>query len=108
MTTLSEKIAKLTFDKDENIVVNDAFLDYLEDRYAVPAVPPCRLCGGELSIQRIGGGSPTVYACTNVTFTTRDRHDEGWQHYSDSSYTQFRSGDSDVITLINAYREASK
>jgi hypothetical protein len=108
MTTISEKLAKLTFDEDENIVVNDAFLDYLEDRYAVTPVPPCRLCGGELSIQRMGGGAATEYACINVPFTTRNNSDPGWVHYGESRYVHYRSGDSDVVALINAYREASK
>jgi hypothetical protein len=54
-------------------------------------------------MQSMGGGQATVYGCSNKP--------EGvpigeWldTHYNPSRWTQFRSGDSDVLRLVASYR----
>lgn len=78
----------------------------LRERYTADAVPSCRVCGSELSIQSMGGGRATEYAHSRpegVSF--RD-----WsEHYSNSRWTQYRGGDSEVLALLNAIKsEESK
>ena len=80
----------------------------LRKRYTAEPVPPCRVCGGELSIARAGGGEATKWACSPLeddpdapgmlrVKTGRGRADD---HYSQSQWTQYRGGDSDVLDLI--------
>ena len=79
---------------------------WLRKAYAIPTIPPCHICGGKLSIQRLGGGEPTVYACTGT-----DEHGDMQpgrsfvdRHYSDSHYTdRSRGGDERVLELIARY-----
>lgn len=77
-------------------------LDALEQRYTRTPVPPCRVCGGELTPQSMGGGRPTVYAHSTpdgVSWTS-------WQaHYQGSRWEQPRSGDSDVLAAIARIRD---
>jgi len=54
----------------------------LNSRYEPTKVPPCRVCGGELSIGAIGGGSPTRYGCMA----------DNAAHYSEPSSTRRFSG----------------
>ena len=63
----------------------------LNDRYEPSKIPPCRVCGGELSIGAIGGGEPTRYGCMA---------DNG-AHYGHSTWEDRRQGgDGDVLELI--------
>lgn len=83
----------------------------LRERYAHQEVPPCRLCGGKLSVQAAGGGRATVWACGG--YTERDLGNGEFervyapgrsfvdQHYSDSRYEQYRHGDRDVLDLCD-------
>jgi len=66
----------------------------LRRRYTADPVPSCPVCGGELSIQSAGGGQATVYGCSAMPFDM--------DHYQRSRYTQYRSGDSDVLALLAA------
>lgn len=77
-------------------------LERLLERYTSAPVPPCQVCGKELSVQAMGGG-PTVYACEKpdgVSFG------EWADHYSQSRWTQVRTGDPDVIALVKAVEKA--
>ena len=91
-------------------------LSELRNRYAAPEIPKCSICGGELSIQRSGGGSPTVWACSGMiddptgerTWVYAEGRSMADEHYEHSRWTDYRrGGDSDVIDLINAYQSLS-
>ncbi len=78
----------------------------LIERYTAEVVPPCRICGGSLSIQAIGGGGPTIYACSGQ-YEDADgsrRYREGRsvadEHYSASQWRMYRHGDQDVLRVI--------
>lgn len=82
----------------------------LRARYSAPKVPPCRLCGGELSIQSVGGGGPTVWACSDVEADPAQpghhRRKSGRSiadsHYSESRWVDYRQGgDNIVIELLD-------
>lgn len=78
-------------------------VERLTERYRPTDPPSCRVCGRRLSIQRIGGGMPTVWACSG-----RDadgRYLEGRSlvddHYARSEWTDLRhGGDADVMALL--------
>jgi hypothetical protein len=66
----------------------------INSRYEPTKVPLCRVCGGELSIGAIGGGSPTRYGCMA----------DNAAHYSESSWEDRRQGgDSTVLELIERF-----
>lgn len=84
-------------------------IERLRARYTPEPVPPCRVCDGPLSIQRVGGGEPTVWACSP---NENDPDEPGHlrykagrsgadQHYSQSRFEQRRTGDPDVLTLLS-------
>jgi len=84
-------------------MLTDDELDQVAARYTADPVPPCPVCGGRLSTQSAGGGKATVYGCSNKP--------EGvpygeWleTHYNPSRWTQYRSGDHDVLHLVASYR----
>lgn len=75
------------------------------NRYTPESIPPCRVCGEQLSMQAAGRG-PTIYACSG-TFEDEDgrtRYREGRsvadEHYSNSRWEQYRHGDRLVIKLV--------
>lgn len=95
-------------------------LDSLRATYTPAKVPPCRVCGGALSVQQEGGGEPTVWACSGFEddpdrpgymrvregrFQKRpagapDEYRPGG-HFHDSQWTVWRAGDSRVIELVD-------
>lgn len=88
-------------------------IEDLRNRYGEPEIPKCSICGGELSVQRAGGGSATIWACSGmIDDPTGERnwiYAEGRSmaddHYERSRWTDYRRGcDSEVIDLINAYQ----
>ncbi len=93
--------------------LSSEIIDDLRNRYGEPEIPKCNICGGELSVQRAGGGSATIWACSGmIDDPTGERN---WvyakgrsmadDHYTRSRWTDYRrGGDSDVIDLINAYQ----
>lgn len=89
-------------------------LDALEKRYTAEPVPPCRVCNGPLTIQRQGGGEPTVWACTGQVrddlnpsgpMLREPGRKPADKHYSDSRFIQYQSGDSAVLAVIAEVRE---
>jgi hypothetical protein len=94
----------LMFDENDNVVLNDVTLEFIEDRYTSDPIPPCRVCGAELSIQRMGGGEATTWGHSkpNDGVTT---FGEWMDHYSQSKYIERKSGDSFVLKLLAAYKE---
>jgi hypothetical protein len=51
------------FDKELTLWTDDDLVFVLTARYEPSIIPPCRVCGGELSIQAAGGGKPTEWCC---------------------------------------------
>ena len=80
-------------------------IEQLERAYLPPQVPPCRICGAELSIASMGGGYATVYRCSAVK-PVDGKFD--WKHYEQSEWQDYRQGgDPRVIELVKRYRALS-
>lgn len=77
----------------------------IRKRYTTEPVPECHICGGELTLQRAGGGS-LAYACTGVTYDEDGAHYAPGRNIADDHYAQSRwvtrGGDSDVLVLLDA------
>lgn len=87
----------------------------LRKRYTPPEIPKCSICGAELSIQRCGGGEPTVYACDgyevdpeNPSMVRRAAgRDIADKHYEESRYIDWKKGgDLDVVLLLDELEAA--
>lgn len=104
MATASElymDVLDKSYDKDGNIIINTALLDYLEAQYTPDIVPQCRVCGADLGIVSMGGGHATVYACNATKMSDPD-----WQeHYGNSKWTQYRTGDSLIVAVVSELRK---
>lgn len=86
-------------DADEftrRVLPPEDLLDRLRSRYAAEPVPPCRVCGGELTPQAMGGG-PTEYGCPRPEGVSFNDHQA---HYAASKWTHYRPGDTDVMALV--------
>ena len=79
--------------------ITEADLKALRERYTTEEPPPCRVCGGVLSIQSMGGGQATEWACSDRPRQAVN-NDEWYDHYGRSRWTQYRSGDRRVLDLI--------
>ncbi len=95
----------------------EVILTMLRRSYSRPTIPPCRVCGGTLSVQAMGGGRPTEWACDgredDPEHPGERRFKEGRrvadEHYSGSRFTDYRQGgDSLVIELIRRYLEGRR
>ena len=78
----------------------------LRRSYGPVKVPACRVCGGELSIQGMGGGKPTVYACSgqNEDMSWQEGRKPADEHYSQSHWEDRRQGgDYRVLELLRRY-----
>lgn len=90
---------------------DEELLQSLRESYEPTVVPPCHICGRELSIQAIGGGKPTVWACSG-----RDDNDSylpgrGFidEHYSNSRYEDRRQGgDERVMELVARFNARAR
>ena len=89
----------------------------LRKRYTPPEIPNCSICGASLSIQRCGGGEPTVYACDGYEADPENpgmvRRAAGRgiadKHYEESRYIDWKKGgDLDVIELLDELQAAEK
>lgn len=89
----------------------------LRKRYTPPEIPKCKICGSELSIQRCGGGEPTVYACDGYEADPENPgmvrraagRDIADKHYEESRYIDWKKGgDSDVVALLDELEAAEK
>jgi hypothetical protein len=81
----------------------------LRERYSPQPVPKCRICGEEMSIQRITTGAHVTYACSG-------EGDDGYfkigrtfadEHYAQSRVTIVDFSDPEVLMLLDE-READK
>lgn len=91
---------------------NAELLEVLTERYEATVVPPCRVCALPLTIARMGGGEPTVWACDmweddpDKPGESRRKAGRGCadQHYSDSQFVDRRQGgDRMVMELIQRF-----
>lgn len=86
----------------------------LEASYTADPVPPCRVCGGKLSVASMGGGRATEWACDGMEPDPERpgcvRYKAGRScaddHFGKSFWTQYRAGDSRVLELVRRFREA--
>lgn len=83
----------------------------LRQRYSPSTIPPCRVCGAELSIQSSGGGEPTIWACSGLEQGEAVRYKAGRSaadaHYIKSRHEDLRrGGDENVMALIELYESA--
>jgi hypothetical protein len=94
---------------------NDAAVeraDRLRKRYTADVPPPCRVCGRELRIQRAGGGCVTEWGCDGLEsdpdnpgmLRRAPDYDPADDHYIRSKWTQYRTGDQDVLDLLESLR----
>ncbi|WP_439412865.1 ead/Ea22-like family protein [Enterobacter ludwigii] len=97
--------------------IDKQILAELRKRYTPPEIPKCSICGGELSIQRCGGGEPTVYACDGYEADPENPgmvrraagRDIADKHYEESRYIDWiKGGDSDVVALLDELEAAEK
>ncbi len=96
----------------EIIALTDAeLIEVLRDLHTAEPIPECRICGGQLSVARMGGGAPTEWACSPYEDDPDDpRHlrrkaDRGIAdgHYSSSHYIQNREQEPWVLELVRRY-----
>lgn len=86
-------------------------IEELRERYTPEQVPPCRVCGGELSVQSIGGGNATVWACSGMEDDPEQPGHSRYKadrrpaddHYAQSRWIQHRDGDRTVLELIRRF-----
>lgn len=79
---------------------DEDLIHMLHHWYDPPVIPPCRVCGGKLAIQAMGGGQPTKYA--HQVHLPSGMID--WDHYEKSGYEDRKQGgDEAVIELIKRY-----
>ena len=90
----------------------DGFLsEDLTRRYGPVEVPTCRVCGGELSVQSVGTGGPTVWGCSGTDDDGRLLPDRRMadEHYSRSRWEDYRQGgDELVMELLRRYGKAKE
>lgn len=95
-------------------------LEELRIRYASEPDPPCRVCGADLKVTKMGGGSATL-ACSSPeadfikaegSIMTREDNParKALEHYRQSEVTQTSMdwGDQNVVTLIDAAKMMAK
>jgi len=101
----------------------DRMLMRLEKRYGDYEVPPCRVCGRELSIGQIGGGERTWWGCNpliddpdkpgmlkNDPDWVREPDKEKWPqgHYSHSRWQAPNFPDSDMLRAVRIIQAMRK
>jgi hypothetical protein len=80
-------------------------IETLTERYEPTEVPPCRVCGAELSIGSMGGGEPTRWACSG---REEDPDRPGYlrwmkgrtpadDHYDKSQFVDRRQGGDELV-----------
>ncbi len=84
----------------------------LRERYSPQPVPKCRICGDEMTVQRICG-SHITYGCTGATYDDKGcYYAEGCSiadgHYGLSRVTVIDVSDSEVLALQDEWEAQSK
>lgn len=94
------------FERDGRQAMSDLDLGPIREQYTAEPIPPCPVCGGELSL-RGTEGNRTVWACDGYEIDTRDPERGNWKqgrswgdaHYHDSRHLCYRNGDDTVLAL---------
>lgn len=91
---------------------NTDLMDVVEFCFRAEPIPPCRVCGGALTIGSMGGGHATRWGCdgriedparpNEVVYA--DGRTIADDHYAQSQWTQHRSGDIRVMELVERMR----
>lgn len=89
------------YDQGPDASWDDVF-GVLRETYTADEVPPCRVCGAELTIVSMGGGRATEYSCGAIEPISTPWNSPEWKHYEKSKWTQYRSGDSLVLRVVDA------
>lgn len=111
--TMNERLARLKreqrlYSKPVSEWSDDDLFWVLAARYAPTEIPPCRICGAALSLQSVGGGDPTVWACDGRDESGKMKEGRRAvdEHYSASRFVDRRmGGDEAVMDLVRRYRE---
>ena len=91
---------------------NTDLMDVVEFCFRAEPIPPCRVCGGPLTIGSMGGGHATRWGCDGriedpsrpEAVVYADGRTVADEHYAQSQWTQHRSGDTRVIELVERMR----
>jgi hypothetical protein len=88
----------------------------LRAAYTAEPVPPCRVCGGALSVAECGYGRPTIWACSPTESDPENpgasrtkpgrgvgEFDPRTGHYALSEHKQYRVGDSRVLHMLDLF-----
>jgi hypothetical protein len=107
----NERLRERRIHETKSSELSDEDLGWLlHRRYDAPVIPPCHICGGKLSVQRCGGGEPTVYACDGreSTFNWQPGRNLVDEHYRNSHFEDRRQGgDEHVIELLTRYEKGT-
>lgn len=85
----------------------------LTERYAPSTIPPCRVCGAELTLQSLGGG-PTVWGCSHLEADPTDANQLrvkpgrrlADEHYKRSRFEDPRcDGDAAVLEALKRWQK---
>lgn len=79
-------------------------LAMLRHQYTPEPIPPCPVCGAELTVGRMGGGDATRYACPNsglIRARTPEERDAARDHYSRSQFVHRHDGDGNALAMLD-------
>lgn len=84
----------------------------VEYRYTADSVPPCVVCGSALAAGTLPGVDGLVFTClkaygTRATTTNSANAASQSDHYRRSMVHHVRTGDPEVLLLVELYRQAS-
>ena len=100
-------------DKETKELTDEELISRLLKKYSPPAIPPCRVCRGELSVCAMNYAT-TEYACTGIIYDPiadefvgyKEDRSPADEHYSKSGYIDWNGGgDEDVIELIERFKK---
>jgi hypothetical protein len=88
-------------------MTNGELVEKILERHTPTEIPPCRVCGGKLSIGSIGGGGPTVWACSTMEddpdrpghLRYKEGRSCGDDHYGQSRFEDHRHTDGLALEL---------
>lgn len=91
---------------DHDDVLTAAELSILRWRHAPVVIPPCRVCGAELTIGSMGGGQATKYSCSSpeassIGDKTREERRDASDHYAASIVNVAYHGDPKIVRVID-------
>lgn len=97
---------------DETKLTDEQIVKIVREKNAPTEIPPCPVCGGELSIGGSGCGEPTIYACSPYErdpdgdegeLRLKDGRDICDEHYRKSEFVDRRHADRFAFELARRY-----